>query len=85
MNYANNFPSKPRPSGGSTELRPHNLKELAALYSISSKTFKKWLLPFEKEIGKRIGYYYTIPQVRKIFSLLGLPGLFYEEGEAGGQ
>ena len=65
----------------SIELRPRNLKELSALYNISGKTFKRWLLPFEKEIGKRMGYYYTIPQVRKIFSLLGFPGVFYEEGE----
>jgi hypothetical protein len=67
-----------------TELRPHNLKELAALYCISPKTFRRWMRPFEHEIGKRVGYYYSIPQVRKIFSLLGLPGLLYEEEGLGG-
>lgn len=64
----------------SIALRPHNLKELSALYNISSKTFKKWLLPFKQEIGERRGNYYTIPQVRKIFTLLGFPAMFYEEG-----
>jgi len=73
--------ARPLPPG--TGLRPHNLKELAALYSISRKTFKRWLAPFKKEIGERVGYYYAIPQVRKIFTLLGLPGLLYEEGEEG--
>lgn len=61
-------------------LRPHSQKELSALYNISRRTLKKWLVPFEKEIGERMGNYYTIPQVRKIFTLLGFPALFYEEG-----
>lgn len=62
----------------SIELRPHNLKELMALYKISYKTLKKWLKPFERELGERVGYYYTIPQVKKIFEFLGIPGVFNE-------
>ena len=27
-----------------------------------------WLKPFENKIGKRTGYYFSIPQVRAIFS-----------------
>lgn len=68
----------PSSSGGSILLRPYNLKELCALYSISSKTLKKWLLPLKKKIGKKRGNYYTIPQVREIFILLGFPTLFNE-------
>jgi hypothetical protein len=67
--------------GSSIELKPRSLKELSALYGISSRTLKKWLKPFEKEVGKRIGYYYSITQVKKIFRFLGFPGMFYEEGE----
>ena len=63
----------------SIELRPRNLKELAALYRISYKTLKKWLEPHDKKIGKRIGNYYTIPQVKKIYRLLGFPGVFNED------
>ena len=63
----------------SIELRPHNLKELSALYKISYKTLKKWLKPFERELGERTGYYYTIPQVRKIFEFLGFPGVLSQE------
>jgi hypothetical protein len=59
-------------------LRPYNLKELAALYGISRKTLLKWLRPFEQDIGKRIGYYYTIPQVRTIFNCLDFPSMLHE-------
>lgn len=59
-------------------LRPYNLKELAALYGISRRTLLKWLRPFEQIIGKRIGYYYTIPQVRAIFDCLDFPSLLRE-------
>jgi hypothetical protein len=76
MKPASNLPAMEN----SIDLRPHNLKELSALYNISYKTLKKWLKPFDKELGERIGYYYTIPQVRKIFSLLGFPGTFSEGG-----
>lgn len=67
------------PSGESILLRPYNLKELAALYGVSSRTFAKWLLPFEKQVGNRVGYFFSIPQVKTIFSNLGFPGIFKEE------
>jgi hypothetical protein len=60
-------------------LKPYNLKELAAMYGVSARTLNKWLKPFGDQVGKRIGYFYTIPQVRLIFMKLGLPG-FWEEG-----
>jgi hypothetical protein len=86
-NYANptimRYNDKPAtaatPTGQTIELMPRSLKELSGLYRISVKTFKKWLLPFEMEIGKRIGNYYTIPQVKKIFELLGFPCVFEEK------
>ena len=70
-------------TGTSFVLRPHNLKELSGLYSISTRTFKKWLIPFKKEIGERMGNFYTVTQVKKIFDLLGLPNALYEEGGGG--
>lgn len=33
----------------------------------------KWLVPFEEEIGVRVGRYFTVRQVRVIISKLGLP------------
>jgi hypothetical protein len=83
MNHTNNPASGLNAPNASVFLRPHNLKELSALYSISVRTFKKWLQPFEKQVGVRIGYLYTASQVKKIFELLGAPNVFYEEGGAG--
>lgn len=60
-------------SGRIIEIKTYSVKEVAGLYGISSKTLKKWLTPFEKEIGERIGYFYTPKQVRIIFEKLGLP------------
>jgi hypothetical protein len=54
-------------------LKPYSLKELAEIYEIDWRTFKKWLIPFEEEIGKKEGRYYKIPQVRVIFRKLELP------------
>jgi len=62
----------------SIPLRPYYLKELAAMYGISTKTFNKWLKPFSKIIGQRRGYYFTIPQVRKIFKVLEFPSVMYD-------
>jgi len=79
MRYTDNPTPANVPPPTAIELRPRSLKELSGLYRISSKTLKKWLLPFKNEIGERIGNYYTIPQVRKIFEMLGFPSFLYEE------
>ena len=55
------------------DLRPSTLKDLSALYQVDPRTFRRWLKPFEKEIGPRRGYYFSIPQVKIIFRLLELP------------
>jgi transposase len=54
-------------------IKTYSVKEVAGLYGISTKTLKKWLIPFEKEIGERRGYFYTPKQVKTIFDKLGLP------------
>ena len=56
-----------------TTIKPCSLGELAMLYGMSVRTIKRWLQPFESEIGVRNGRYYTNGQVEKIFSLLGMP------------
>ncbi len=55
------------------EIRPYKLKELAALYKADPKTFLKWLLPFQSILGKRLGHYYNITQVKLIFKKLSHP------------
>lgn len=52
------------------EPRPMTLKELADRWNVSVSTVKKWLRPFEKEIGPRIGNIYSPHQVKIIRSKL---------------
>lgn len=49
------------------------LKEIATLYGVSDRTLKKWLIPFDEKIGKKVGWYYSVNQVKTIFQSLGLP------------
>ncbi len=67
--------SKPTPEE-MVLLKPYSKQELADLYGIGIKTFKKWLQPFEEEIGYQCGRYYTVRQVKIIFKRLGLPPHF---------
>jgi len=58
---------------GQLECRPAKLCELAMLYQVDPKTFRKWLKPFENKIGERVGHYYTTKQVKVILNELSLP------------
>jgi response regulator of citrate/malate metabolism len=64
------------------ELRPYTIAELADMYGVSKKTFRKWLEPFQELIGERIGFFYSIVQVKIIFEKLGMPGSYYQEQAA---
>jgi hypothetical protein len=57
-------------------IRAYTLKEIASLYCVSKITFKKWLKPFEKDIGKRIGHFYSVKQIKIILEKLGTPDGF---------
>ena len=52
------------------EPRPMTLKELADRWKVSVHTVRKWLKPFERDIGPRIGNVYTPHQVKIILSKL---------------
>lgn len=54
-------------------IKPSSLADLSLRYSVSKKTFKKWLSPFHEEIGPRLGHFYSIHQVRVIYEKLGVP------------
>ena len=58
----------------SIPLKPYSLTELSKLYSVCIKTIKKWMKPFSEEIGEKNGRFYTINQVKLIFSKICLPG-----------
>lgn len=64
------------------QLRPYTIAELADMYGVSKKTFRKWLEPFQELIGERNGFFYSIIQVKIIFDKLGMPGSFYSDQAA---
>jgi hypothetical protein len=55
------------------EIRPYSTKDLAAIYGVCAKTFKKWTEPFMTEIGAKNGRYYSVAQVKIIFERLDVP------------
>ena len=55
------------------QLKPYSITELARIYGVDPRTLKKWLVPFEKELGEMQGRFYQIPQVKVIFDKLSLP------------
>jgi hypothetical protein len=58
------------------EIKPYKQKELSDLYGVSKQTFSKWLAPFKDKIGERKGHFYTVEQVKIIFTSLGVPSSF---------
>ena len=58
---------------GKLKVLHYSLVELATVYNVCDRTMKKWLKPFEEQIGPRLGRYYNISQVRLILEKLGLP------------
>jgi transposase-like protein len=57
------------------EIKPYNLTELSRIYGVTTRTIKKWITPFEKEMGMKNGRYYNAKQVKILFDKLGLPGV----------
>ena len=60
----------------SIETKPYMIGELAKLYQVSEKTFRRWTIVFSDRLGKRIGRYYNIKQVELLFQELGTPRTF---------
>ncbi len=46
--------------------------EMAVDYKVAPRTFRRWIKPFENEIGEYVGMY-TPKQVGIIYELLGRP------------
>lgn len=55
------------------KLKAYSITELARIYEVDPRTLKKWIKPFEEQIGEKQGRYYQIPQVKVIFKKLDLP------------
>ena len=54
-------------------IQPYTQKELAACYGCSVRTLNKWLQQMQKDLGPRIGHFYSPKQVRVIVERLGEP------------
>ncbi|CAN5158050.1 hypothetical protein BH09BAC5_BH09BAC5_16480 [soil metagenome] len=54
-------------------LKAYSTKELADLYEVSEKIFRGWLIPFENDIGKKVGRFYNPKQAKVIFEKVGIP------------
>ena len=59
------------------EVRAYKFKELCAMYKVSPKTLRKWLMNIEVKISLDGGYY-KIPQVEIIIEKMGFPYVIYE-------
>lgn len=60
-------------------LKPYAPWEIADIYDVDRRTLNKWLEPFLIEIGPRQGRFYTIAQVKVIFTKLSIPGIIMLE------
>ena len=56
-----------------TPVKPYTMKELAAMYGVSTKTLRTWLQPHQQAFGERKSRYFTALQVQTIFQCLGSP------------
>lgn len=54
-------------------IKEFTLQDLADVYEMSKYRMRRRISKHKKEIGKRVGYFYEIEQVRKIFQLIPLP------------
>lgn len=54
-------------------VKPYTITELARIYGVCPRTLKKWINEFKNELGKKVGRYYTIPQVIIILDNLNIP------------
>jgi hypothetical protein len=51
-------------------VKPYTVAGLAKIYNVTPRTFKRnFIDPYQDEIGKPVGSYYTIQQVEKIIAI----------------
>lgn len=53
-------------------LKPYTVTDLAKIYGVCNRTFKKWVRKIP-EVGLPDGRYYSIPQVKLIFVNMKIP------------
>lgn len=58
---------------GDLIIRPYRMKDLAAIYGISTKTMKRWIDSKAPAYSNKTKMFFTIEQVRGIFTIIGIP------------
>jgi hypothetical protein len=58
---------------GEFTARHYSLAELARLYQMDARTFRKHIAPYADQIGSVSGRYYSTKQVVTIVTLIGPP------------
>lgn len=46
------------------EIRPYSLTELAAIYGVTNRTMKNWIVKHDAAVGEKVGRLYTALQVK---------------------
>jgi hypothetical protein len=63
-------------------VRSYTLDQLADLYEVNWRVFRRWIKPFREEIGQIRGRVLTIPQVKIIYEKLDYPPCFQLQDDA---
>ena len=58
---------------GNLMVKPYRIKDLAAIYDVSTKTMRKWIDNLPTKVSREKSQFYTIQAVRTIVENLGLP------------
>ena len=56
-------------------IEAYSTKQLAVLYKLGVKSMLTWLKDLQPELGRRVGYYWSLRQVEFIFKTYGTPNI----------
>jgi hypothetical protein len=54
-------------------VQPYRIIDLCSIFGVDYKTLRSWIGPHEKEIGEKMGNYYTVIQVECMLAKFGRP------------
>lgn len=58
---------------GNLIIKPYRLTDLAVIFDVNYRTFKRWIGNLGSEVGKPDGKFYSIKQVEYMIAQFGLP------------
>jgi uncharacterized Fe-S cluster-containing radical SAM superfamily protein len=54
-------------------IKPYTNKELAQMFNMSTRTFNRNIKAIRGQLGKRMGHFWSIPQIEIILEHMGSP------------